>query len=164
MQAPNKVYTLILGAIISLGVVSNANADDTAPFAPTVTNTAKTPAHHPKGMVWIKGGEYSMGSADPTIGNLAGSERLCGGRESMQDARPIHRVYVDGFWMDKTEVTNKQFEKFVKATGYKTIAEIAPNERRISDRPYCQFSGRFNCFYTHYKACSPRQQIEVVAL
>ena len=39
------------------------------------------------------------------------------------DAEPVHRVYVDGFWMDATAVTNEQFEKFVKATGYVTIAE-----------------------------------------
>jgi formylglycine-generating enzyme required for sulfatase activity len=32
-------------------------------------------------------------------------------------------VYVDGFWMDRTEVTNAQFEEFVKATGYVTVAE-----------------------------------------
>jgi formylglycine-generating enzyme required for sulfatase activity len=44
----------------------------------------------------------------------------------MEDARPIHRVYVDGFWMDKTDVTNAQFERFVKATGYITVAERKP--------------------------------------
>ncbi len=31
------------------------------------------------------------------------------GMEATTDSRPIHRVYVDGFWMDKTEVTNAQF-------------------------------------------------------
>jgi formylglycine-generating enzyme len=31
------------------------------------------------------------------------------------DAEPVHRVRVDGFWMDKTTVTNEEFEKFVKA-------------------------------------------------
>jgi formylglycine-generating enzyme required for sulfatase activity len=41
------------------------------------------------------------------------------------DAGPIHRVRVDGFWMDATVVTNAQFEKFVKATGYVTIAALA---------------------------------------
>ena len=41
----------------------------------------------------------------------------------MADARPIHRVRVDGFWMDRTEVTNAAFAAFVEATGYVTIAE-----------------------------------------
>ncbi len=42
---------------------------------------------------------------------------------TMRDARPFHRVRVDGFWMDRTEVTNEQFAEFVAATGYKTVAE-----------------------------------------
>ena len=70
-----------------------------------------------------------MGSDDPTLGTV------CGGHEVMRDARPIHRVYVNGFWMDKTEVTNKQFEKFVKATGYHTIAEIAPTKEEFPTAP-----------------------------
>ena len=51
------------------------------------------------------------------------------------DSRPIHRVYVDGFWMDKTEVTNEQFEKFVKATGYVTVAERAPRAEDFPGAP-----------------------------
>jgi formylglycine-generating enzyme required for sulfatase activity len=39
---------------------------------------------------------------------------------------------VDGFWMDETEVTNDQFARFVKATGYVTVAERAP---RAADYP-----------------------------
>lgn len=60
-----------------------------------------------------------MGSEDPR-----GFEH--GGHDPMYDTRPIHRVYVDGFWMDKTEVTNEQFEEFIKATGYITVAEKTP--------------------------------------
>ena len=48
------------------------------------------------------------------------------GMKATWDARPIHRVYVDGFFMDKTDVTNAQFAEFVKATGYVTIAEQTP--------------------------------------
>jgi formylglycine-generating enzyme required for sulfatase activity len=44
----------------------------------------------------------------------------------MDDARPIHRVDVDGFWMDATEVTNAEFARFVAATGYVTVAERKP--------------------------------------
>jgi formylglycine-generating enzyme required for sulfatase activity len=47
----------------------------------------------------------------------------------MPDTRPWHRVYVDGFWIDKTEVTNNQFAQFVRATGYVTVAERKPKPR-----------------------------------
>lgn len=67
-------------------------------------------------MVWIPGGEFSMGSA-------AASEALCEISGITRDAQPIHRVRVDGFWMDATEVTNEAFAAFVAATGYVTIAE-----------------------------------------
>jgi formylglycine-generating enzyme len=97
-------------------------------FLPTVPNPAPPPADAPEGMVWIPGGEFSMGSEDPR-----GS--MCGGPDSMGDARPIHRVYVDGFWMDATEVTNAQFHKFVKATGYVTIAERKPTQEEFPTAP-----------------------------
>lgn len=35
----------------------------------------------------------------------------------MPDALPMHRVSVDGFWMDRTPATNAEFERFVKAIG-----------------------------------------------
>lgn len=73
---------------------------------PPHDDTRKSPA--PDGMVWIPPGEFAMGSAHQL---------------SRPDERPIHRVAVDGFWMDRTEVTNAQFAEFVKATGYVTVAE-----------------------------------------
>jgi len=94
-------------------------------FEPTVANTTAPPGEAPAGMAWIPGGEFSMGCADPR-------PSLCGGPDAMPDARPIHRVYVDGFWMDKTEVTNSQFQEFADATGYVTIAERTP---RAEDFP-----------------------------
>src|SRR5690349_19314864 len=75
-------------------------------FAPTIPNTAAAPAKAPPGMVWIPGGEFSMGSP-------VESESLCSMPGMTKDASPIHRVYVDGFWMDATELTNEQFAKFV---------------------------------------------------
>lgn len=79
-------------------------------------------------MVWIPGGEFSMGMTDPTL-------VLCGGDDPMPDAQPVHRVYVDGFWMDATEVTNADFAKFVAATGYVTVAERKPNAADFPDAP-----------------------------
>lgn len=42
---------------------------------------------------------------------------------------PVHQVAIDGFWMDRTPVTNRQFAEFVRATGYVTTAEEAPDPR-----------------------------------
>ena len=89
-------------------------------YKPSFINPDKPAGAAPAGMVWIPGGEFTMGSIDP-IG-MGG-----GGDKSMGDARPLHRVYVDGFYMDATEVTNTQFAKFVKATGYVTDAERKPD-------------------------------------
>src|SRR5688572_30296087 len=75
-------------------------------YADTKLNSI-VPGESPEDMVWIPGGEFSMGNAS--------DQGLCdGGSSSMEDARPVHRVYVDGFFMDQTEVTNKQFSAFVK--------------------------------------------------
>jgi formylglycine-generating enzyme len=96
-----------------------------ASFLPTAANRNPAPGSAPEGMVWIPGGEFSMGIQDPRgLPN--------GGVNPMADARPIHRVYVDSFWMDQTDVTNEQFARFVKATGYVTVAERKP---RLEDYP-----------------------------
>lgn len=58
-------------------------------------------------MVWIESGSFKMGS------------------DKLSDVQPVHEVQVDGFWMDKHEVTNDQFALFVEATGYQTSAERA---------------------------------------
>ena len=58
------------------------------------------------GMAFISGGTFMMGS-----------ERY------RQEERFTHLVRVDGFWIDRHEVTNAQFEQFVNATGYVTLAE-----------------------------------------
>jgi formylglycine-generating enzyme len=97
-------------------------------FAPTIPNSAPPPGSPPAGMVWIPGGEFSMGSGDPTT-------LPHGGHDAMPDTRPIHRVYVDGFWMDKTEVTNSEFARFVKATNYVTVAERKPTREEFPTAP-----------------------------
>ncbi|MGO8838015.1 MAG: formylglycine-generating enzyme family protein [Limisphaerales bacterium] len=99
-------------------------------FGPTVPNKTPPPGPAPEGMVWIPGGEFSMGCRAP-------SEGVCtmATMNAVNDAQPIHRVYVNGFWMDATDVTNDKFEQFVKATGYKTIAEIAPTKEEFPTAP-----------------------------
>jgi formylglycine-generating enzyme required for sulfatase activity len=97
-------------------------------FAPTIPNTAPAPGAAPEGMVWIPGGEFSMGA------NLA-CEGMCDQPGTTRDALPIHRVAVDAFWMDATEVTNEQYEKFVKATGYVSVAEQKPTQAEFPTAP-----------------------------
>jgi len=71
-------------------------------FQSTIENTEPAPRTSPNGMVWIPGGEFSMGANDPP-------DMADVGMKATLDARPIHRVYVDGFYMDQTDVTNAQF-------------------------------------------------------
>jgi formylglycine-generating enzyme required for sulfatase activity len=97
-------------------------------FLPTVENKSRPPGPAPEGMVWIPGGEFSMGGTAET-------EALCGQPGVTRDALPVHRVQVDGFWMDATEVKNEQFEKFTKATGYVTIAERTPTKEEFPTAP-----------------------------
>lgn len=101
-----------------------------AQFGPTVANDAAPPGPAPEGMVWIPGGEFSMGAVDPL-----GQDANVVGMQATTDSRPIHRVYVDGFWMDATEVTNLEFAKFVKATGYVTVAERTPRAEDFPEAP-----------------------------
>ena len=59
--------------------------------------------------------------------NIAGGTFLMGSDKHYPEERPAHRVTVDGFWIDRTPVTNERFRKFVEATGHVTFAEIPPN-------------------------------------
>ncbi|MBE8715223.1 formylglycine-generating enzyme family protein [Sphingobacterium hungaricum] len=69
-----------------------------------------------KGMKFIKGGIYKMGSSD---------------NQGRRDEYPTHSVELSDFYIDETEVTNAQFAAFVKATGYVTTAEVAPDWEEI---------------------------------
>jgi sulfatase modifying factor 1 len=99
-------------------------------FEATAPNAGGAPGPAPEGMVWIPGGEFSMGAAEPM-----GHDMNEVGMQATHDSRPIHRVYVDGFWMDTTEVTNDEFAAFVKATGYVTVAERAPRAEDFPGAP-----------------------------
>jgi formylglycine-generating enzyme required for sulfatase activity len=78
--------------------------------------TAAAGAGRHPGMVKIPAGTFWMGSDAPHF----------------EDARPVHRVALDGFSMARTEVTNAEFRRFVEATGHVTIAERTP---RAEDYP-----------------------------
>jgi len=116
-----------LTGVLRAGPKAPAGAD--AAFGPTVPNTVVPPGAAPKGMVWIPGGEFSMGAQEDS------PEMNAIGMQATRDSRPIHRVYVDGFFMDKTDVTNAQFAAFVKATGYVTVAEKTPTAADFPGAP-----------------------------
>lgn len=64
----------------------------------------------PPGMVWVAGGEFTMGSD-----------------EHYPEERPAHPVRVDGLFVDVHAVSNREFSRFVEATGYVTVAERVPH-------------------------------------
>ncbi|KXV80027.1 gliding motility-associated lipoprotein GldK, partial [Acetobacter malorum] len=63
-------------------------------------------------MSLIKGGSFTMGS-----------------EQFYPEERPRRRVSVSDFWIDKTPVTNRAFAAFVAETGYRTVAEVAPDPK-----------------------------------
>jgi formylglycine-generating enzyme len=99
-----------------------------AGFVATIENDHPPPGDAPDGMVWIPGGDFSMGAQDPPHMDDAGMQ-------ATRDSRPIHRVHVDGFWMDATVVTNAEFAHFVSATGYITVAERTPRPEDFPGAP-----------------------------
>jgi len=77
------------------------------------------------GMVFVAGGTFRMGSD-----------------HHYPEEAPAHRVSVDGFWIDRTPVTNRQFKAFVRATGHVTFAEMVPNRVNYPDAlPGMLFAG-----------------------
>src|SRR3954466_12017915 len=69
-----------------------------------------------EGMAWVPGGVFAMGSED-----------------FYPEERPVRDVEIDGFWMDAHPVTVAEFRRFVKATGYVTLAEKAPQAADYPD-------------------------------
>lgn len=132
MSSPSRSRRVVASCALAVAALAGAACSreegGTDAFAPTVANSAPAPGPVPDGMVWIPGGEFSMGSD-------AACDGLCALPGLTRDALPVHRVRVDGFWMDATEVTNGQYRKFVEATGYVTIAEQTPRAEDFPGAP-----------------------------
>ncbi len=121
-----KVVIILLVGIIAHACQTSADGD-TPPikdsmiscesnltrFSSTIidSNNALTQQLDTTDMVWIEGGNFTMGVADD---------------EGRSDESPAPIVTVNGFGMDATEITNALFQKFVDATGYITTAEKKP--------------------------------------
>jgi formylglycine-generating enzyme len=105
-------------ALLHAAIISNLGLMNRPALAPKGTmleskanaRAADSAAELRQGMVWIPGGTFRMGSD-----------------KHYPEEAPVHRATVDGFWMDRTLVTNRQFCKFVNATGHVTFAEIPPD-------------------------------------
>ncbi len=121
---------IIIVAIVSVATPSHSSSTPTpsaanqrSSDAPVEAGWETTPNRlsgfqvaGPPDMVWVPSGEFEMG---------------WDGSEGRYDERPAHRVRVDGFWMDATEVTNAQFREFAEATGYITTAERKPDWEQL---------------------------------
>ena len=76
-------------------------------------------------MLYVPGGTFRMGSD-----------------RHYPEEGPVHRVTVDGFWMDRHPVTNRKFREFVRATGHVTFAEIVPDPKDYPGAlPHMLFAG-----------------------
>jgi formylglycine-generating enzyme required for sulfatase activity len=104
-------------------------ASATATPVPTATDTATPPPPTATAMphifqvsandlmteVYIPAGYFLLGAPDANS-------------TATGDEKPQLNVYLDAFWIDRTDVTVAQFERFTKATGYKTQAEISAGQ------------------------------------
>ncbi|WP_119157423.1 formylglycine-generating enzyme family protein [Caldimonas tepidiphila] len=102
-----------------------------APATPAVGASSKAPA----GLL------CSAYAGIPADGELAGMVHIPAGRFMMGSERHYdeeltpHEVEVDAFWMDRHDVTNAQFSRFVQATGYRTLAERGRDAKRYRELP-----------------------------
>src|SRR5215472_16984588 len=78
----------------------------------TPRNATRDARSEDREMVWVPGGSFRMGSDAHYL-----------------EEAPVHSVTVDGFWIDRNPVTNADFLRFVRATGYLTFAEITPKAK-----------------------------------
>jgi len=94
--------------------------------AKTLPVDERTPAKAPfPDMIWIPAGSYRMGSDD-----------------HYPEERPVHKVSVDGFWIDRYPVTNERFARFIEATSHMTWAEIPPDPRHYPGAlPHMLYAG-----------------------
>lgn len=133
MKHPITAALVLFAALVALiaAILATAGGDGTESSVtqaspatesgpqPATASTGPPPNPAPddprlKDMLWIPPGRFQMGALNTT-----------------PDEFPPHTVELDGFWMDRTEVTNRQFQAFIAATGYVTLAEQPPKLRSI---------------------------------
>lgn len=108
----------------------------TISLTPIVRNDlAKTREKDGMKMVYVPAGEFIMGSTQEDIDAMISSTCPDCNPYWFEDEIPKHSVYLDGFWIDKYEITNQQFSKFIEDSGYETDAEK-------TDKSYIYLKGK----------------------
>ena len=109
MIARNRIYFSLLFMAAAFTACNPSKSSE----------SKESPESRNPGMIWIAGGNFTMGTDDPT---------------AYPHEQPAHPVKVKGFWMDATEVTNAQYKEFVDATGWVTLAEQAPTWEELQQQ------------------------------
>lgn len=114
----NKRLIFITAAVFLIATSCN-QANTTNASATHASPIKNTTASVESKMVHVPGGTFKMGTDDP----------------SFPDAHPMHQVTLKEFWIDNHEVTNAEFQQFVNATHYITIAERKPDPKDFPGVP-----------------------------
>jgi formylglycine-generating enzyme required for sulfatase activity len=139
LSVPRR-WPWVVAALLVVALVACAS------YLVTPTDPNGPPGPAPDGMVWVPGGWFTMGSDEAM------------GIDRVANSQPVHQVWVDGFWMDRYEITNEQFAQFVRATGYKTIAERPPDPAmRKNALPQHRNIGAFSLVFIPPRECPPEE-------
>ncbi len=112
----------------------SVNIADTQSLDTLETAIVDIPSADEAEMILIPAGEFLRGVSSADLAELANLCPNCS-LKILEDAQPQTTIYLDSFWIDKTEVTNAQFSRFVDETGFRTTAE------RTNDYSYVQDPG-----------------------
>ncbi len=102
------ILMLFFLGIVTIGTVAVTREAQRLKKQHDLTHTANSRQAETGEMVWINPGKVTMGGV---------------GEDAQPDELPLHDVKLSGFWIDRTDVTNEEFERFVSATGYVTTSE-----------------------------------------
>ncbi len=146
MRKPTRFLSLVLLALILIaGSCRNGAA----------AGKAQTRAIDQQAMVYVPAGKFTMGSQDAQVDEalaLCQEHRPDCERSQFEDEQPSHEVALDAFWIDKTEVTNAQYQRCVAAgacteRGCPEQAELAGDTQPVvcvtweQAQAYCQWVG-----------------------
>lgn len=137
---------LVLAAVALIAALTMSSPQDSRPSDPDVSDVSE-PSEDSRGPGETRPSEKVPAGSDrntdsetppladdPRVRNMAwipSGRFVMGELNTVPDEFPPHEVVMDGFWMDITEVTNRDFKAFVDATGYVTTAERPPELRSI---------------------------------